>query len=463
MIKLKVSELAEILQTEPIFGEGNREELASLYVDGFCYDSRKIRPTDLFIPYRGENVDAHVFISDVLETASVTLTEDIPEAPLPGKVYLHVNNSGDAVQEIALQIRNRYTKPVVGVTGSVGKTTTREMITHVLESGYRVFHTEGNQNSQVGVPMTLSGILDRETDCAVIEMGISMEGEMDRLSRMTKPAIAVVTNIGVSHMEYLGSQEGIRKEKLKIISRMDETGVVFLNADDPLLYAVKDELPVQVKTYGFREDADIRGTDMQASGDGMRFTVTMDGVSSEVSLSVQGEHNVRNALAALGVAATLGLSREKAEASLSTFAGSRQRILHINEMTVIDDAYNASPDSMKAALSVLLSREGRRVAVLGDMFELGKNEIALHESVGEFIRKEKETGRTLSLLVTAGPLAEKIGEAAGDAVPEILHFADTQAVKDSLPDILKAGDAVLFKASNGMHFRTLVETLEEDK
>ncbi len=459
MIRISIDELSKILNVNPVAGEG--ADAASLYVDGFCYDSRKIRPTDLFLPFKGENVDGHMFIGKALAVADVSLTENPVEQPLAGKVYFPVESVGDAMQEIALYIRNKYMKPVVGVTGSVGKTTTREMTTHVLESGLRVFHTEGNQNSQIGVPVTLSGIMDHETDCAVIEMGISEEGGMDRLSRMVRPSVAIVTNIGVSHMKFLGSREGIRNEKLKIISRMDENGVLLLNADDPLLYAVKDSLPVKVVTYGFGEDADIRATDIVPEEGGIRFTVTMDGASSSVYLSAEGEHNVRNALAALGAARTLGLSREGAEASLATFSGSRQRVVHAGGMTIIDDSYNASPDSMRAALSVLLSRKGRRVAVLGDMFELGKDEIALHESVGRFILEEAEKGRKLDVLVTAGPMADKLGRAAGNAVPEIIHYEDTDEAEKKLADILREGDTVLFKASNGMQFRRLVRLFEE--
>lgn len=424
-----------------------------------CVDSRTIKEGDLFIPLVGNNSDGHRFIESALKVGAATLTSQHKDVVISDKAYIKVDDVEKALQDIGLYIRNRYSMPVVGVTGSVGKTTTREMITAAIAVDRPCFHTEGNLNSQQGVPITLSRMTD-EYEAAVIEMGISDPGQMKILSSMVKPDIAVVTMIGVAHMEMLKTKENIRREKLDIISSMSENGILFLNGDDELLNEVKNDMPCKTMTFGMSEDCDFRAENIRFEGGYTVYEAVHGDLRETVKVKALGKHNVRNSLVGMAVALQLGIPFEKSAKAFESFTGLRQQILsQEGRYTVIDDTYNASPDSMKACIDVLcdINCKGKKYAVLGDMFELGENSIEFHRQIGEYLRDKK-----VDVVYTIGENAYSIKEALDEC--DTKHavtkaFMDKSELGMYLLGVLEPEDVVIIKASNGMHLNEVVKIL----
>jgi UDP-N-acetylmuramoyl-tripeptide--D-alanyl-D-alanine ligase len=427
-------------------------------VTDICIDSRKIKEGDLFVPIVGEKTDAHIYIPQTMQVGAATLTQqDISEFE-PGRAYIRVSKTEQALKAIGRYVRSLYPNKIIGVTGSVGKTTTREMITAALSGNCRVYHTEGNLNSQIGVPITLSRMNDQPSDLAVLEMGISEEGHMDSLTDMVKPDIAVVTMIGVAHIEFMKTQENIRREKLKIAARMGENGVLFLNGDDPLLADMRGKNQVKTFYYGTADWCDYRAENIRLE-QGMNVYEYVHGATRQtVRLSALGRHNVLNSLVGLAINDYLGLDLERAAEGFAEFTGLRQKVITASKgYTIIDDTYNASPDSMKASIGVLcdLNSAGRKIAVLGDMFELGENSSQYHQEVGRYLAQ-----REIDELVTVGELSLDIAKGAKADEKLLIHsFPDTQSAAAYLKQILKSQDVVLLKASNGMKLGRIAESI----
>jgi UDP-N-acetylmuramoyl-tripeptide--D-alanyl-D-alanine ligase len=429
-------------------------------VTDICINSKEIKEGDLFIPIIGEKVDAHRFIESALEKGAATLTSQHNGVVVAEKPYIRVDNTVDALQRIGAAIRSRFTIPVIAVTGSVGKTTTREMITRALSASRKTFHTDKNFNSQIGVPITLSKMSSRD-EIAVLELGISEEGQMDILSQMVKPDMAVVTTIGVAHIEFMKTQENIRKEKLSIVHFMKEGGTLFLNGDDRLLRdAVTTEgLTCRTLFYGTEDWCDYYAKDIVYHDSYTTFTCVHGTQEVAVLLNTLGKHNVGNCVAALAVANENGISMAAAAMEFAGFEGQRQRILQLeNKFTLIDDTYNASPDSMKASINVLcdIPCKGRRVAVLGDMFELGENEVKYHRDIGEFL-----VDKPLDEVVVLGELSQNIKQVIekSDSRIKVYTFSDNEEASIYLMATLKPEDVVLVKASNGMNLKEIVNIL----
>jgi len=441
-----------------------RESRLSAEVKDISIDSRKIEPGDLFVPLLGENVDPNKYIPNVFPYAAASLTDWETDRIYPdpemkaaakerGDLLIRVENTQTALEQVGAYIRTQYEPTVVGVTGSVGKTTTRRMIATALGSDRVVYETPGNLNSKIGIPITTSRMLDEPSEVAVLEMGIDRIGEMDIEYSIVRPEIAVVTMIGVSHIEYLGSREGIRTEKLKIAG---PDTVLFLNKDDPMLAQVRTGAK-EIWYYGISPEADYHAEDLSLGNDGYAFTFVHGDTRVPMVLPVLGRHNVRNAVVALAICDYLGLDLEMAAEALGKFNGLRQLVNRRSDgAVIINDAYNASPDSMKAALEVLtdFQTEGRRIAVLGDMFELGPDEKRFHQEVGE-----QFASYHVDRLVTVGPLAYALAEEAKKVCPDMewLSFPDIGAAAEYLKDNVGSGDTAIFKASHGMHFEQLAE------
>lgn len=475
-MKLCVKDILRITNGELIFNSNvvSEEDINQYEIKDIQFDSRKVTDNSLFVAIPGETVDPHKFIGNVAEnTKAVIVEKDIEEIlklcglnEVPHDVaIIKVNNSLDALQSIGAYYRDFYQGTVIGVTGSVGKTTTREMITETIRSNIDTFSTTGNMNSQIGVPVTISKIFDNPSKAAVIEMGISEPGGMDRLAKIVRPNIAVVTIIGQAHIEFLGSKEGIRKEKLRITSHMDESGVLFLNADDPLLFDIKDQTGVKTFTYGTNPEADYVAEDILYGTDFNTYTFKHGDKKINVKLSMLGKHNILNSLVAMAVCDYMGLNLEKAAKSLESFQGLRQKTVKSDKgFTIIDDSYNASPDSMKAALNVLRDYRttGRKIAVLGDMFELGPDSPEFHKEVGEYAAslKSEDGESVLDELITIGENSLEIHKAALlNTKIKVSHFTDKNEAASYLSDILKSGDVVTLKASNGMKFWEIVDKI----
>ena len=465
-MNVQVDDLVRITEGELITSDNtDKETVGKIVLRNIATDSRKTDEESVFIAFRGENVDGHKFLTSALKNAPAALIEEdfgteglADQKPEDGKAYIRVDDCLAALQKIGKYMRSLYKGGhIIGVTGSVGKTTTRELISHGLAASLKVFHTEGNNNSQIGVPLTLSRILDSESDISVLEMGISEPGGMDKLTDMVNPDIAVVTNIGIAHIEFLKTQEGIREEKLRITGRMNpETGVLFLNADDKLLRDIKGKTGVKTFYYGTEPDADYRAENLSTEDGKSVFDFCYGAERIKVVSSAIGKHNVLNLTAALGVADYLGLDVKKTAQSYKDFKGQRQNIINTSAgYTIIDDTYNASVDSMKAAINVLcndVKTEGRKIAVLGSMFELGERSADYHKEVGAFL---KDKG--IDELIVRGEEAEYYKE--GNDIPARSFDSNGEAA-EYLKTVLKAGDSVLLKASNGMKLKEIVEGIK---
>lgn len=450
MEQVRIKDIVEATGGKLLCGDPEME------ITGFSIDSRQGSKSDLFVPIIGEKVDAHRFIEGALQLNGATLTSEHDEME-SDQPWIRVEDTVQAMQQIGTAYRNRLNLPVVAVTGSVGKTTTREMIAWALASQKKVFQTIGNQNSQIGVPLTLSR-MTKDDDIAVLEIGMSERGQIETLTKMIRPNIAVVTVIGVCHIEYLKSQENICLEKMDIVKGLQEGGKVFLNGDDPFLCPYKGKLEYDTYLYGMGENCDYRAINVVQKEDGTSFDLMLpNGETYPVHLGVLGDHNVKNALAALGICHQNGLDVEAAAKALSSFQGQRQKIVSCNGYTLIEDAYNASPDSMEAALKVLASMEGRRIAVLADMLELGEREKDYHKIVGNKVGELK-----IEELYCVGPLSAWIMEGAEEKNPSctMKHFENNEELTAFLEQHLEAGDKVLIKGSNGMKLSEVISRIE---
>ena len=430
---------------------------AEAEVSHISIDSRDVPAGTLFVPIVGEKVDAHRFLPDVVRLgAAAALTAEKPEEEgwyRDGQTALIlVGDTLRALQDLGAWFRREHPIPIVGITGSVGKTTTREMVAAALSAGFRTYKTPGNSNSQIGVPLTLSEI-GEDDEIAVIEMGMSIPGEMPRLSRMVRPDAAIMTNIGDAHIQQLGSREGILREKAHITDDMPDGGRVFLNADDPLLRACQPDSRLVPVWYGTDPSLGNYAKDIRMVNGCASFTAVVSGKEVPVSLSVYGKHQVLNAMAALSAADAYGVPLKGAAEKLGLFRGfkHRQQVLTHNGVTVIDDSYNASPASMKAALDILkeIGTPGKRIAVLADMKELGPDEKALHLDVGRYIAD----GDRADVLLTLGDLAKEIarGFALGSGGDKVIRSYDTIVeLEEALHGYAVPGSFVLFKGSNSM-------------
>ena len=436
------------------------EEMKDREVQGIVTDSRKAEPGFLFVPIKGARVDAHDFIDSVMANGALcTLTEkDIGKKSFP---YIKVQSSLQAVKDIAEFYLKQLSIPVVGITGSVGKTSTKEMIAAVLEQKYNVLKTKGNFNNELGVPLTVFGLrLDHEI--AVLEMGISDFGEMHRLAKIARPDTCVITNIGLCHLEFLKSRDGILKAKTEIFDYLERDGHVILNGDDDKLVTVRDVKGIKPLFFGVDNHQGVWADEIESKGlKGISCRIHAGKESFKALIPIPGRHMVYNALAGTAVGLTYGMNMEeikKGIESLQSLSG-RFHIIETGKRTIVDDCYNANPVSMKASLDVLQDALGRRVAILGDMGELGKDEVEMHREVGVYA-----AARDIDKIICVGELAGDMAEAARLAAPtkDIVHFAKKEGLMEALPEMIRDGDTILVKASHFMEFEKMVEMLKAE-
>lgn len=440
-------------------------------------NSNEIGADALFVPIIGERVDAHRFLGSALDNGAAASFTSRPETAVHGGTQILVADTVKALQDMAACYRQRFSVPVVGVTGSVGKTTTKEMISAALETSLCVLKTAGNRNSQVGLPLTVLE-LEQKHQAAVIEMGMSERGEMAKLAAVACPSLGVMTNIGVSHIAQLGSRETIRQEKCNLADTFCSGSVLYVNGDDPLLRelaegkeigldpATEEGLRgVPVVTFGQEKEADYRAEEVRTENDRVSFTCRGPEGSVRVRLAVPGLHNVNNGLAALAVAARLGIPMEQAARGLEEYRplAMRGQIETVKGMKIIDDTYNASPDSMKSGIRMLTSLSGctRTIAVLADVLELGADSDRLHREVGEFIGRESG----LTHLITVGEGGARIAEGAAEAgsAVQIHSFPDKEQAGAYLQSMIRPGDGILVKGSRGMRMEEIVKLLKEEE
>lgn len=414
-------------------------------------DTRVLQPGQLFIVLQGAR-DGHDFIPAAMErgAAAVLASKKVGDYPA-----IYVDDPRTALGLIAREELKRIGCKVVGVTGSVGKSTTKEMIASVLESTYRVSKTPANHNNDIGMPMAILA-MGEDTEIAVLEMGMNHFREIAYLSNIAYPDVAVIINVGSMHIEFLGSREGIRKAKMEIVEGMSPEGKLLLNGDNDLLQKL-EEVPVQPITYfGCGEHCAVRGCDVKQSEGVLSFRVDAENTSFPVEMALEGEHFVADALAAVAVGMQFGVSAERIQESLGAFRNmaGRQEIFRAGGFTIIKDCYNAGPESMAAALTVLGNREGRKIAVLGEMLELGGCAPAEHYKLGRIAAEKAD------MVFAYGPNAARIVAGAnvgGMAEDKAKAFESHDLLAAALKACAKPGDVLLFKGSRGMHMEIALE------
>lgn len=421
-------------------------------------DSRKIEPGGVFIATKGEKVDGHTFIPDVIAKGALGIVceRKIENCAVP---YILVEDSFKALKDLAEFYRKQLSVKVVGITGSVGKTSTKEFIAAVLSIKYRVLKTQGNFNNEVGLPLTVLSIR-AEHEIAVLEMGISDFGEMHRLSKIARPDICVMTNIGQCHLENLGTREGILKAKSEIFDFMNPEGYVFVNGDDDLLSKMKKRGIHSPVRFGLDPANEIYASDVMSKGlFGSEAVIHANLSVFPVKIPLPGAHMILNALAAAGVGMQFGLTTQEIKqgiAGVESVSG-RSNVLSLPDYTLIDDCYNANPASMRAAIDLLSTALGRKVVILGDMFELGERAEQLHGEIGAYA-----AGRKIDVIICTGTLSKKMYQQALETKETgIYYFATRDDMLEELPHILKKGDTILVKASHGMQFEKVVAQLKK--
>ena len=453
MEKMNVKQVAKAVKGTIIHGS------TDIDIFSVSTNSKELEAGALFVPIKGEVYDAHDFIEDAYKHGAVACFTSKDEVYQEGIVCIKVEDTLKALQDLATYYRNQFDVSIIGITGSVGKTTTKEMVSATLSTKYKVLKTAGNMNSQVGLPLMMFRI-EKDHDIAVIEMGISQEGEMQRLASIARPEASVLTNIGVSHIEQLKTKENIRKEKLCIINNSKEDSYLFINGDDPLLRNIKDnKYSHKVITFGIKDNFDYRAINIRAVDGKFYFTLvnSLKGVEEEIVLNALGKHNINNALCALAIANYYNISVSIAKKALEEYRpiAMRGEIKKANGITIIDDTYNASPDSMKSGVDVLLSLTNvkRRFAVLADVLELGAISQQCHKDVGIYI-----SDKDINELITIGSQAKFIAQGVSDNNKDIIvnSFKNTEEAIGYLKETIKTGDAMLVKGSRGMKTEELV-------
>jgi len=468
-----VDELREVISVKVIAGQASRS--MKRRIRQISTDSRSIRRGDLFVALRGDRFDGHEFVPAVLaQGAAGAIVHDgyRPPSHVPAvrrvegrsaPFLFGVRDPLFAYQQLATHYRSRFTIPVVAVTGSNGKTTTKEMMAAVLAQRWSVLKTEGNFNNRIGVPATLFQLTARH-QAAVIEMGVDQQGQTTRLCEIVRPTIGVITNIGPDHLEFFGSMEGSAQAKAELLDLLPSDGTAMLNADDPYFDYLAARAQCRVVSFGYSAMADVRASMVVSDArHGTTFRLHLPGKirPTIVRMKVHGTHNVTNALAAAAVGAALNLSGSMIAQGLGRFrpAAMRSQVVTLHGVHFINDCYNANPASMEAALQLLAhwSPARERIAVLGDMLELGSETGRLHREVGQFLATQG-----ISRLIACGMLGRDIAEGArqgGMGGLQIDEVRDAAAAADRLKKILRQGDVVLVKASRGMKMEQVVQTL----
>ncbi len=428
-------------------------------IEGVAIDSRLVEKDYLFVCIKGERVDGHDFIADVTEKGAICAFSEkvLEDCNIP---YILVESSTDALRALATYYRSILNIKLVGISGSVGKTSTKEFIAAVLGEKYKVLKTAGNYNNEIGLPLTILKIRD-EHQIAVLEMGISDFDEMNVLSRIAKPDVCVLTNIGPCHLEALGDLDGVLKAKTEMFNYSARDAFVVLNGDDEKLQTIDIVNGVKPLFYGKSDGNDIVARDIVNNGiTGCKFTLLHNDIELDMETPIPGEHMVLNALAAYAVGKHFGLDDNDIKSGLMNMktVGGRVNVIKTKKYTIIDDCYNANPVSMKASIDVLVHATGRRVAILGDMFELGVNEVKMHEEVGAYLAE-----KDIDVLVNVGKLSKNIYDGAkANGYKGLMYTYDSvDAFINDYKNILKDDDTILLKASHSMNFSKILDELNK--
>ena len=441
-------------------------------LENFTQDTREVEQGYVYIGFKGEHNDGNIFYEKALENGAKVCI--LQASSVEGKINVEeinkkynnrtiilVENTIKAVQELAAYKRSLYKIPVVGITGSVGKTSTKDIIASVMSKKYNVLKTLGNYNSQVGLPLTILRLKDH--NAMVVEMGMSQKGEISNLTKIVKPDVAVITNVGTAHIGNLGSRENILKAKLEILEGLNKSGTLVINNDNDLLHKwnLEDKKDYKIVTFGIENKSDIMPYDIKLSENGSTYKIDVDGKTYDVKISVGGNHFVLNSLCAIAIGRIFNIKMEDILDGIANFELTKRRMQvekSKNEITIINDCYNANYDSMKAAIEYLGKlNSSTKIAVLGDMLELGEFSKELHEKIGEEVVKNK-----IDILITVGKESEniaKVAELKGMAKEKIHICKNNEEAIQLIKKIAKPKEAILLKASNGMKFQNIYEQI----
>ena len=441
-------------------------------LENFTQDTREVEQGYVYIGFKGEHNDGNIFYEKALENGAKVCI--LQASSVEGKINVEeinkkynnrtiilVENTIKAVQELAAYKRSLYKIPVVGITGSVGKTSTKDIIASVMSKKYNVLKTLGNYNSQVGLPLTILRLKDH--NAMVVEMGMSQKGEISNLTKIVKPDVAVITNVGTAHIGNLGSRENILKAKLEILEGLNKSGTLVINNDNDLLHKwnLEDKKDYKIVTFGIENKSDIMPYDIKLSENGSTYKIDVDGKTYDVKISVGGNHFVLNSLCAIAIGRIFNIKMEDILDGIANFELTKRRMQvekSKNEITIINDCYNANYDSMKAAIEYLGKlNSSTKIAVLGDMLELGEFSKELHEKIGEEVVKNK-----IDILITVGKESEniaKVAELKGMAKEKIHICKNNEEAIKLIKKIAKPKEAILLKASNGMKFQNIYEQI----
>lgn len=453
-MKLHLSRVAELLQAS---GEFDGKALST----GYSIDSRTIRHGDLFFAVKGDRLDGHDYVEAALASGAVAaiVRKDALARYSCKTRLLAVEDTLLALQHLGAAVRRIWGKTLIGITGSAGKTTTKETIAHVLASKLRVHKTHGNFNNHFGLPLNLLQ-LEPEHDVAVIEMGMSHAGEITALAEIAKPDIGVVTNVGPVHLEFFENIAGIARAKYELIESLPPGGIAVLNADDPYVSQFGRDFHGKVVMYGIHKPADVCAQNIEHLGpQGSRFDVVVEGVRESVTFPLVGEHNVLNALAAVAVALEQGISPSDAVAALATMSpvDKRGEILQIGGATVVNDCYNSNPKALQSMVDALVAIPApRHLVVAGEMLELGPTGAELHRECGRYMAK-----RGVKRIIGVRGLAEALVEGARAAGATADFVATPEEAGQLIAQEIRDGDAVLFKASRGVRLEKGLEVFKE--
>jgi len=457
MKPVSLETIANVTGGQYIGNESSKNET----ITGVVRDNRHVQPGNLFVCIEGARVDGHDFAASAYKNgAACCLAEkELKDAAGP---YILVDSTLQALKDLSKYYRSLFDIPFIGITGSVGKTTAKEMTAAVLSEKYNVLKTAENLNNEIGVPLTLLNLRE-EHEVAVIEMGISDFGEMSRLAEMVRPDICLMTTIGYCHLEALGNLSGVLKAKSEVYSFMPKTGIAVVNGDDEMLAGF--DPGIKKVTFGFGTQNDFYAENVQNNGfDGISCDITVpSGKSFHADIPAFGSHIVLAALAAAAIGSQLGIGEDKIISGLKKYAavGGRADVQKTDYITIINDCYNANPNSVTASLLSLCTLEGRKVAILGDMKELGRKSRDLHREIGVLAGKSG-----LDCLICCGNMAEFIYKgliSTGSDTCQAWNFPMKEALFSVLPSLIKEGDTVLVKASHSMHFEEIVEELKKLK
>ena len=467
MKQIYVKDVVRLCKGEILIGDENET-----LVD-FARDTREVKDGDIFLGIKGENFDGNLYFKEALkngakvcilqkESIKDKIDKSAIEKEYPDRTIVMVEDTIKALQELATYKRSLYNIPVIGITGSVGKTSTKDIIASVMSKKYNVLKTLGNYNNQIGLPLTILRLKDH--DAMVIEMGMSELGEISNLTKIARPTVAVITNVGTAHIGNLGSRENILKAKLEILEGLQENGTLIINNDNDMLHdwnKNNHDNKFNVVTFGLENKSDIMAKDVKTSENGSTYKIDINNKTYNVNVSVGGAHFVLNSLCAIAVGNLFNIRMEDILQGTANFELTKRRMeIHKNKKgaTIINDCYNANYDSMKAALDYLGNiSTNRRIAVLGDMLELGEFSKMLHEKVGEEVVKNK-----IDILLTVGDMSKYISKKAqeeGLSKDKIFVCKNNEEAIEILKNKIQEGDAILLKASNGMNFQEIFEKI----